>query len=96
MRAINLLYLGIIAMMCVFCNDSGSHAPHRTYFLSLSFVDTEGNDLVKGLRGIEPEDSDKPDYVAPDLYTLVSSPDRFTRKSSPSSYPPPTFIKYGT
>ena len=51
----------------------GSHG----HILYLSFVDAKDNDLVEGLKGTEPEGSIEANFVAPDQYTLTSSPDLY-------------------
>ena len=53
--------------------EMGGIRPH-SHAVSLSFVDFEGNDLVKGIDGTEPESSINSNFVAPDQYTLTSSP----------------------
>lgn len=68
-----LLCAGAFAAMCVSCSGKYEWVPH-SYNLMMSFVDAEGNDLVAGLEGIEPEGSIEADFVKPELYTLRTSP----------------------
>ncbi len=68
-----------MAAMCISCEKNQTEIddtpPSKQYGLWLSFIDAEGNDLVEGIESVEPESSINNASVAPDQYTLVSSPD---------------------
>lgn len=74
-----LLCAGAVAMVCASCGGGSpsptpdSLPPDHQYVLMMSFLDSEGNDLVKGIEGTEPEDSIQANFVAPSQYTLTSS-----------------------
>jgi hypothetical protein len=75
MKTLKLLTILVVAAISnVSCGRIGPDpdGDPRLYILCLSFVDAEGNDLV---YGIELNESDGRRYVAPDQYSLVSSPD---------------------
>jgi hypothetical protein len=80
METLKVLYVGIVTVMCASCESTNTKIfpntapPDYDYHLELSFIDTSGNDLVKGLRTTEPEGSNESFRVDPGLYTLKDSP----------------------
>lgn len=80
MKTIKLLFIGIMAAMTVSCGgkDLFFDGFHVDMNVILSFQDSEGNDLVKAIETAKPEFMDITELVvAPDLYSLVSSPNRW-------------------
>jgi hypothetical protein len=80
MKALKLLCAGFVAVMCISCEDTDSGVDsinmNRQYDLLLSFEDTEGNDLVKGIKATEEENPSEALFVLPDQFTLTASPNR--------------------